>query len=302
MNKQDVTRSLIELVIDQGIRDMKINSHRSIRRLADLGRQFAKGRFQDRIFSIFQRMLSRDDSPYYEMIDRLLAGVEPASIKRFGMNIGYNGWTHGAALLRKKSAESQQPCPWFLQFSWDPASSLTLKDISSLITENKKNGTYCYGIRVKESLRGNTALFDLFSSHADCAFLLDLTCSDCALTKEQLLSVSKCPNLMILLPGGSPDCGALSEALLAQRSLFAISCRYLEEEADAITEPFFVNKFLSYGSVFLMFIPDSSCSVQAQKKAADAILKARMEQQYPAILMEWNADLERVNQIIYDQK
>lgn len=299
MNRQDVTRSLIELAVDQGIRDMKINSHRSIRRMADLGRQFARGRFQDRIFSIFQRMLSREDSPYYEMIDRLLANVDPAYIKRFGINIGYNGWTHGASLLRKKSAETGGRYPWFLHFPWNPGSSLTLKDISSLITENKKNGTYCYGIRIRESLEGSTELFSLFSAHEDCAFLLDLTRADCALTQEQLQRISGCPNLMVLLPCESPGCGALAEALLAQRSLFAISCRYQEGEAGIVTEPCLINELLSYGSVFLILAADDNCSAQAQKVAGDAILKARMDQKYPAILVEWNADMERVEQIIY---
>lgn len=299
MNKQEVTRSLIELAVDQGIRDMKINSHRSIRRMADLGRQFAKGRFQDRIFSIFQKMLSRDDSPYYEMIDRLLTNVDPGTIKRFGMNIGYNGWTHGASLLRKKSAGPQEHFPWFLQLSWNPSSGLTLKDISSLIAENKKNGTYCYSIRLKKSPDDNTGLFQLFSEHADCAFLLDLTDTDCVLTAKQLQAIRKCQNLMVLLPSESPECRALSKALLEQRSLFAISCRYQEEDADSITEPDRINRLLSYGSVLLILSSGEHCCKEAQKKAADSILEARMEQKYPALLIEWNADLERVNQIIY---
>lgn len=299
MNRQDVTKSLIELAVNQGIKDMKINSHRSIRRMADLGRQFAKRRFQDRIFAIFQKMLSREDSPYYDMLDQLLDNTDPACIKHFGMNIGYNGWTYGASLLRKKSAETGQRCPWFMQFSWHPASSLTLQDISSLITENLKNGTYCYGIRIKDSLNDDTGLFGLFSEFGDCAFLLDLTRSDCRLTQEQLRAIAKCSNLMVLLPCESPNCSALSQALLAQHSLFAISCRYQEGEADIITEPFLINELLSYGSVFLIFSADDNCPEQARKKAGDSILNARMEQQYPALLIEWNADIERVDQIIY---
>lgn len=299
MNRQDVTRSLIELAVDQGIKDMKINSHRSIRRMADLGRQFAKGRFQDQIFSLFQRILSCEDSPYYDMIDKLLTNTDPACIKHFGMNIGYNGWTYGASLLRKKGAQTGLRCPWFLQFSWNPSSSLTLQDISSLITENKKNGTYCYSIRVKEALNDDTELFRLFSNYSDCAFLLDLARTDCTLTKEQLQTVSQCPNLLLLLPSESPNCSALSQALLAQRSPFAISCRYQEGEADTVTEPFLIDELLSYGSVILVLRADDNCPLEAQKKAGDSVLEARMNQKYPALLLEWDSDMERVNQIIY---
>lgn len=299
MNRQDVTRSLIQLAVDQGIRDMKINSHRSIRRMADLGRQFARGRFQDQIFSLFQRMLSREDSPYYDMIDRLLANTDPAYIRHFGMNIGYNGWTYGASLLREKGTQTGQRCPWFLQFSWNPASSLTLQDISSLITENRKNGTYCYSLRVKESLDGDTELFRIFSDYSDCAFLLDLTRAECTLTKEQHKAISQCPNLLLLLPSESPNCRALSQALLAQRSLFAVSCRYQESDVDIVTEPSRIKELLSYGSVFLMLQADDNCPPEAQKKAGDSVLDARMKQKYPALLLEWDSDIERVSQIIY---
>lgn len=301
MNKQDVTRALIELAVDQGIRDMKINSHRSIRRMADLGRQFAKGRFQDRIFSLFQGMLSREDSPYYDMIDQLLGSIDPAYFKHFGINIGYNGWTYGASLLRKKEADAGERCPWVLRLSWNPSSTLTLQDISTLIRENKKNGTYCYSIRIKGTLDGNTALFDLFSDCGDCAFLLDLTRTDCSLTVDQLRAVRQCPNLMLLLPEESPNCHALSQALSDQRSLFAISRRYRADEADRITDPLCINEMLSYGSVILILSADDGCTAEVRKKAGDSVLEARMSQKYPAILVEWDSDIERVNHIIYQQ-
>lgn len=299
MNRQDVTRSLIELAVDQGIRDMKINSHRSVRRMADLGRQFAKGRFQNRIFALFQGMLSCDDSPYYDMIDQLLDNTDPACLRHFGINIGYNGWTYGASLLRKKEEKTGQRCPWFLQISWDSCSVPAFQDIAPVINENQKNGTYCYGIRIKGSLADDTALFDLFSNYGDCAFLLDLTRTDCTLTDNQLSAVRQCPNLLILLPEESPNCHALSQALLRQRSLFAVSRRYREDEADRITDPRCINELLSYGSAILILSADDSCSPKARKKAGDSVLEARMNQKYPALLLEWDSDMERVNQIIY---
>lgn len=299
MNKQDVTKSLIELAVNQGIRDMKINSHRSIRRMADLGRQFAKGRFQDQIFAIFQRMLSCDDSPYYDMADRLLSNTDPACIKHFGMNIGYNGWTYGASLLRKKSAETGQRFPWFMQFSWHPASALTLRDIASLVSENVRNGTYCYSIRITKSLAGNTELFRLFSDFKDCAFLLDITYQDCILTAEQLQAIRSCPNLMVLLPSDAPNCRALSQALLKQRSLFAISFRYQENESGIVAEPFLIEELLSYGSIIIVLSADHTCSARAQKNAGESVLDARMKQKYPALLIEWDSDIARVDQIIY---
>lgn len=73
-------------------KNIKEDPYRSIRRLADLGRQFAKGRFQEELFSLFQRLLLNEDGPYYEMLKQLVSSVDTDSLKTLGINIGYNSW------------------------------------------------------------------------------------------------------------------------------------------------------------------------------------------------------------------
>lgn len=301
MNRQDVTRAMIELALDRGIKDMKSDSHRTLRRMTDLGRQFAKGRFQDYIFAIFQRLLSREDSPYYDMIDHLLTHTSQACVKHFGMNVGYNGWTHGASLLRQKRADTGIKYPWLLPLSWNPssASGLTPKDIFSLVTENRKNGTYCYDIRIQGPLPHTTEIFNLFSRFPDCAFLLDLTRSDSRLTAGQLRQTAGCPNLMVVLPHAASGSKETAQALFEQHSLFAVSYLYREEDVESILNGSLIQDMLSYGSIVLGLEADDSCSAEVQKTVSDSVLDARMEQKYPAILIEWKADMERVNQIIY---
>ena len=50
MTKNDITRGLIDFAVSQCLKNIKEDPYRSIRRLADLGRQFAKGRFQEELF------------------------------------------------------------------------------------------------------------------------------------------------------------------------------------------------------------------------------------------------------------
>lgn len=300
MNKQDVTKALIELAVDQGMKDMKADSHRSIRRMADLGKQFARGRFQSRIFSLLQRLLSNEDSPYYEMIDQLLTHTNPEHIKRFGINIGYCGWTYGASLLRGKKSETGLSYPWFLVFPWKPDSNagLTLQEIRSLITENCKNGTYCYVIHMQGSLLDHTEIFRLFHEFPDCAFLLELSLNGCALQNAQLEAIGTCPNLMVMLPCESPDCRPLAKTLLSQGSLFSLSFHYQDEDLDSLLNGDLIDSFLSCGSSLLCLIADKNCSPQAQVQMGEFVLNTRMQQKYPAILLEWKSDAERVNQII----
>lgn len=300
MNKQEVTKALIELAVDQGMKNMKANSHRSIRRMADLGRQFAKGRFQSRIFSLFQKLLSDEDSPYYDMINQLLTHTNPENIKRFGINIGYCGWTHGASLLRRKKLETGQDYPWFLTYSWNPdsAAAPTLEEMRALIIENCKNGTYCYVICAQGSLPDHAGIFQLFREFPDCAFLLDLSCSDCILQSSQLEDIRTCPNLMMMLPCESPHIRTLADALLSQGSLFSLSFHYQDKDLDSLLNGNLVQNLLSYGSTLLFLIAEDNCSANTRTLVSEFVLDARMQQKYPAILMEWDSDVERVNQII----
>ena len=57
MTKNDITRGLIDFAVSQCLKNIKEDPYRSIRRLADLGRQFAKGRFQEELFSLFQKTI-----------------------------------------------------------------------------------------------------------------------------------------------------------------------------------------------------------------------------------------------------
>lgn len=50
MTKNDITRGLIDFAVSQCLKNIKEDPYRSIRRLADLGRQFAKGRFRKSFF------------------------------------------------------------------------------------------------------------------------------------------------------------------------------------------------------------------------------------------------------------
>ena len=79
MTKNDITRGLIDFAVSQCLKNIKEDPYRSIRRLADLGRQFAKGRFQEELFSLFQRLLLNEDGPYYEMLKQLVSSIPTPS-------------------------------------------------------------------------------------------------------------------------------------------------------------------------------------------------------------------------------
>ena len=87
---------MIEAAVDRGIREMQEDPKRSVRKLADLGRQFSRGRFQKNFFDLSQTLLQDDNSPYYTILSRLTRETNHETLKKFGVNIGYTSWTYGA--------------------------------------------------------------------------------------------------------------------------------------------------------------------------------------------------------------
>ena len=79
MDTQRITRLMIDTAVSRGIRDMSDNPKRSIRKLADLGKQFSTGRFQREIIDIIQGLLENDNSPYYSLIEDFLTHTDHAA-------------------------------------------------------------------------------------------------------------------------------------------------------------------------------------------------------------------------------
>lgn len=52
MKRHIIVRTLIELAVGKGLRDMETDLVRSVRNLVDLGGYFAKGRFQQTFFQL----------------------------------------------------------------------------------------------------------------------------------------------------------------------------------------------------------------------------------------------------------
>ena len=105
LKTEKVTYSLIEAAVNRGIKEMQEDPKRSVRKLADLGNQFARGRFQKSFFELSQTLLQDDDCPYYTLLSRLTEEIDHATLKRFGVNLGYTSWTYGSQLIRSYANE-----------------------------------------------------------------------------------------------------------------------------------------------------------------------------------------------------
>ena len=163
---------MIEAAVDRGIREMQEDPKRSVRKLADLGRQFSRGRFQKNFFDLSQTLLQDDNSPYYTILSRLTRETNHETLKKFGVNIGYTSWTYGASLIRSYEKEHGYDVPWTVFMHYLPDGPLGLKQIGGLIEEGRSIGIYTYFIYLEEMPEDWTELTELFHSFDNSAFLL----------------------------------------------------------------------------------------------------------------------------------
>lgn len=295
MTKSDVTRGLIDFAVSQCLKNMKNDSRRSLRRLNDLGLQAAKGRFQSELFFLFQRMLNNDNSPYYEMLDEILFTTDTAFLKDFGINLGYNAWTLGAAQLRRSAENNRLPLSWLTELK--PAASIDA--LSSQISRERENGRFAFLASLpEEGIGSGTGLFTLFRRFHDCDFLLNPRWTGCSLSSGQLEEAVRCTNLLFLLPFGSIECHRLAERLLAFKRTFIVTYTYEEKDFDELLSPEHIEELLSWGSPLLSFLPSPACSAQTRKAVDEAILDARMQQKFPALLIHWQEDIDRISNIL----
>ena len=121
MNTYTVTKAMIDATVERGIRDMQEDPHRSMRRLADIGRQFSRGRFQEYSFSIIQELLQNENSAYYDMVQNVLRNSDHRTLRVFGVNTTYLTWTYGARRIREFEQENGFCVSCSVMLRYDPA-------------------------------------------------------------------------------------------------------------------------------------------------------------------------------------
>ena len=116
---KDITRIFVETTIRKAIRDIKDSPKRSFRNLIDLGLNFAKGRFEKPFLVSVQNLLQNEQSPYYDLVLDTVHNVDTDRLITFGMNVGYNGCTKGAKIIREIESKENYNIPWSLSLEID---------------------------------------------------------------------------------------------------------------------------------------------------------------------------------------
>lgn len=291
-----MTRAIIETAVDRGIRDITNDPKRSLRRLADMGKQYSTGRFQKLTFSHITNLLRNDDSPYYKMLEDFLATVDHEAIKTFGLNIGYDSWTYGARVMRASSEKCGFLLPWAVIIHYAPSSSggLSASDIDRLICRLNPFGVNTFVILKEHRGNPDPSLIELFKKHRKCCFFLFL--NDNMISMAEAEKIRDIGNTVISVNIASDNVDTACKALKKIHALYVIHYEYASSEVERFADIEYVDKWLTYGSAFIFLF---------QKNGNRGLVggfakKTRMDQNYPILIWDVYADIQRVESMIYD--
>ena len=217
MEMNELRRAIIRSAVQKSIREIRQDPKRGIRKMVDLALHFSHGRFQRKILEVMQKELSNPSSAYYSIVTDLAANVKPENLEQFGMDLGYNSWTHGAQIIRNHEAEHGYNVPWCLVLDLRQGMGF---DVGEVMTQGEKMGIYAYFVFAGNEEQTET-LCSVFHTHPDCAVFLLLP--DAELPR---VNIENAPNVMTFLTVQDGGTTESAKELLQKQALFGLWMRY----------------------------------------------------------------------------
>ena len=302
MDVRKLNRGLIEIAVSQGMREIRQDTKRGLRRLSDLGQHFAGKRFSQNVFIQIHEALKPEDSRYYELLKNCLDHIDEEALKTFGINIGYNSWTYGVGKIRQSIQEGKKPVSWFCELPYNGQKeepSEALKKLSETIRKKRQQGVYTYFLYPRQSFAECPELIFLLDRYPDCAFIWFFQETD--LTKAQLNVLKKHKNCLYLFPAvkkdGAPDL-EITGKMKKQKMLYSYYYIYKEAEGGLKEQLERLQPIMQDKPTAVIMKADPSVSQEYRLHCAQEIWKNRLLPEYPTFLVELTEDCRKINEMI----
>ena len=296
MNRETMTKAIIESVVQSFLKEMKRDPDRALRKLVDMGEQFAKGMFQSRLFALTQHMLQNEESVYYVLMRRLVDQTCLETLKTFGVNLGYLGCVRGAERIREKEAACAFHIPWAILVHLEEGQVFPLDEYDRMIQEGKADGvvTYLFDCQNPSAL---SFLIQLIQKEGDCAFGLSLSPSQ--VTEQLALQLEPLRNVLIILDTQQADFASAAERLRRHGCLYAGRREYwTPEDEQAICSGAWAALAADAGCALAFAYAGASCPDEICRRVQAALEGQRNEPTAPVILMNFYTDYLQVDQAI----
>ncbi len=298
MDATKITATMIDTAVSRGIKELEDDPKRTIRKMADLGRQFSTGHFQPKLFEIFQQLLENEDSPYYDFLQYFLRHTDKDNLKKFGINIGYYSWTHYARILRTASDEKKRSIPWILDIHYSICqnnSSINAEDIRNLISDVNHLGINTFSIFLSGKGIVDNSLFSVFEAFPESAFFLFT--EDAQLTISQQGLLKKAGNVILLVNCSGEDALATCSALNSSGNLYSIYFKYNDTDVKSLEQRSFYDALSAFPANMLYLLRENENVTCAGK----LVKNIRMEAKAPYFIWECEYDKAAIGEFLLEK-
>ena len=286
------SRIIIRTFVKTALKDADDSPERCTRNLIDMALHFSKGCFQQEFFEMARAMLNNENSPYYPLIEDTLRHMDKEKLIEFGMNLGYNGCTMGAHIVRKIKRTENINVPWLLFLNIDSSCEDLLSRYQTVFDQGKELGIYVYFLYTDNDPE---KLLPLIEHNPDCAMIL--LCNSAAVTEDFAATAESLNNMLI---GVKYDDNTDSACLVLRdhKLLYSVYRMYTDKDSEEILSGSYARFTEEMHCPFTAVIAESTCSTQISENVYKAVVGARVAQKYRTIPIDLGYDSERVGNII----
>lgn len=293
--QKDVTKILVESTVRRTIKEIKESPERATRNLIDLALNFSTGRFQRHFFKTAQKMLHNQKSAYYTLVKQVIDQVDAQTLISFGINLGYNGCTKGAKVIREIEAEKHFDIPWALNLELNEKKDTECPSFyMSVIEQGIRLGIHTYLLFARDI---PYRALKYAKSFSECAFILFLTNEQ--ITDDYIEKLKEMKNVMISVradDGFLDTCQKLREAHI----LYSVHYPYKEKDKNWILNGNWLEAILPAKPAFAFLLSEAGCSHDVEQEVYQYVLSVRDGQEHPLILMDVKQDSLAIDRIISD--
>ena len=299
MDNQPVIRAAIQSAVSKGIRDIRRDPNRSIRRLVDLGIQFGKGQYQQTFFSDAQLALRNRHSAYYPLVTSLIRNVDAKTLETFGLNIGYMSWTMGAKAIRTYEKEHGVNVPWTIILRLDQPTQTPLR-LASLVEQGQALGIYTYFVYISSQTANPSALLSTMEQQTNSAFFV--LSADVETNLWMAGQNTLPPNTLMVPLCDSEGETQVGDAFAKLRRLFGFCCVYDANNADQLLSDVFMERMVAQGCPILFYLPAPGCDPETIHRVYTSLLALRGAGRHPLFPIALPEDIRQVDHIISNEQ
>ncbi len=289
-----LARQAIGIAVDKALEDVKGNTRRSIRNLIDLGLLFSQSENQKWFFGTAKQVIENPKNPYKALVTRAVRDIDCETIRRVGLNLGYNALTYGAKKLRKKQEALGVSLPWMLDVRDGYGAEFAPK-LACCLQEGQELGIYGYALRLTNPENLPSALA-LVKRNEECFFALRLPSGMVDSCAAELIAQAHNVAVTVDIEVANDQAEDAFRFLRENRCLYGYLLTYEDEDVPRVTAPQFVKWGIGAGCLFGAYQAAADATQRARDRVYEFACRLRGESGQPLIALDWPKDIRETGE------